>query len=313
MGHVRSPESAALHILRAIEDEGGKFRAAEISVVLPPEIAFYLFNHKRERLSAIEARYAMRVIFTPDASMTGTNFRIDKIKAQTAAPPVAPPASYAPIQPERRLESPAAEPEAEATEAEQDEADAPSTNGTDAPSANDTAEEGERKRKRRRRRGKRRDGVAPPPAVEGEALTGEAAAELAPVEEAPSEFDLVLAAELGEPGEVTEAPAEESAPRKRRSRGGRRRKGADGEVLPETDTAPPEPVYADIADIFEAAERAEAAAREARALARQAEAAPELEPVGQETAPAAPEPLVKPIVIGADAPAAEKKRGWWRR
>jgi ribonuclease E len=29
---------------------------------------------------------------------------------------------------------------------------------------------------------------------------------------------------------------------------------------------------------------------------------------------AEPEPLVKPIVIGADeAPVAEKKRGWWRR
>ena len=65
MGHVRWPESAALHILRAIEDEGAKFRAAEIAVTLPPEIAFYLFNHKRERLTAIEARYNMRVIFTP--------------------------------------------------------------------------------------------------------------------------------------------------------------------------------------------------------------------------------------------------------
>jgi hypothetical protein len=30
---------------------------------------------------------------------------------------------------------------------------------------------------------------------------------------------------------------------------------------------------------------------------------------------AVPEPLVKPIVIGGqeDAPAGEKKRGWWRR
>src|SRR3984957_13211335 len=102
MGHVRSPESAALHILRAIEDEGAKFRAAEIAVVLPPEIAFYLFNHKRERLTAIETRYAMRVIFTPDAAMTGTNFRIEKIRAQTALPPAPPPASYAgPVTPAR--------------------------------------------------------------------------------------------------------------------------------------------------------------------------------------------------------------------
>jgi hypothetical protein len=31
----------------------------------------------------------------------------------------------------------------------------------------------------------------------------------------------------------------------------------------------------------------------------------------EEPAPAGP--VVKPIVIGAEAPVAEKKRGWWRR
>ncbi len=104
MGHVRSPESAALHILRAIEDEGAKFRAAEIAVSLPPEIAFYLFNHKRERLSQIEARYAMRVIFAPDAALTGSNFRLERLKAQTAQPP-----APVPVRPERQLEAAPAE------------------------------------------------------------------------------------------------------------------------------------------------------------------------------------------------------------
>jgi hypothetical protein len=55
-------------------------------------------------------------------------------------------------------------------------------------------------------------------------------------------------------------------------------------------------------------------------------AAPELvtmapEPVTDEPTPpvpandATPEPLIKPVLVGADedAPAAEKKRGWWRR
>ncbi len=122
MGHIRSPESAALHILRAIEDEGAKFRAAEIAVVLPPEIAFYLFNHKRERLSAIESRYAMRVLFTPDAAMTGTSFRIEKIKAQTASPPVAPPASYAgPSRVERPAERHVAAPVVDEAESEAEE------------------------------------------------------------------------------------------------------------------------------------------------------------------------------------------------
>jgi ribonuclease E len=319
MGHIRSPESAALHILRAIEDEGAKFRSAEISVVLPPEIAFYLFNHKRERLSAIEARYAMRVLFAPDAAMTGTNFRIDKIKAQTAGAPVAAQTAYAgPITHERRNAAPVAD-EPEASPEDEDEAE-----GNDAPSPNDTAEEGERKRRRRRRRGKRRpEGsaeIAPMP--EG-APQPELDTPLAVVDETPTEIDLVLEAELGAAG--AEPAAEEPAQKRRRARGGRRR-GAKDEaaeaVAPVAEPAQAEPVFADVADIFEAAERAEEAARRARREARQerkpepvpaaaqAEAAPVPEP---EPVVAAPEPLVKPIVIGADAPVLEKKRGWWRR
>jgi len=337
MGHIRSPESAALHILRAIEDEGGKFRAAEISVVLPTEIALYLFNHKRERLSAIEARYAMRVIFTPDATMTGTNFRIDKIKAQTASAPVAAPHSYASAISHDR---PAAAAVLEAPEAEDEE----SESEADAPNANDTAEEGERKRRRRRRRGKRRPDAgtegAPPSADNADnAQTASETSETdtmpaEPAAETPSEMDLVLAAELGEP-DATPAAEEEPAPRRRRARGGRRRRG-EGEDTPPAEAPAPataEPVYANVADIFEAAEQAEAEARAARAAARAAaaEPTPELpeapeaiaetpeepapEPIATEAeaTPTEPEPLVKPIVIGTDAPVVEKKRGWWRR
>ncbi len=349
-GQMRSPESAALHILRAIEDEGAKFRAAEIAVVLPPEIAFYLFNHKRERLSAIEARYAMRVMFTPDAAMTGTNFRIDKIKTQTATAPVAAPASYGPITSERSTERHQPAAMAEETDLASPD-DAPDA---DTPNANDTAEEGERKRRRRRRRGKRRpDGAAPEaqaPRYEDDAPP-EQDAPLAPVDDQPSEIDLVLAAELGVPGEREDAlPAEEAPARRRRARGGRRRTAKDdGAALPEAaEPVMAEPVFADVADIFEAAERAEAERLRARQDAKQKEArkpATRREPIEQpaetDAAPmsAAPETMADeapadadlglspgiavvngvdtPVDSGAetamDSPAPEKKRGWWRR
>jgi ribonuclease E len=331
MGHVRSPESAALHILRAIEDEGGKFRAAEIAVSLPPEIAFYLFNHKRDRLSAIEARYAMRVIFAPDATLTGTNFRIDKIRTQTATALPAP-ASYSPPPERAAPERPAPAYEAPAPEEEREAED---ESDEDAPKATDTPEEGERKR-RRRRRGKRRNGapngatagLGPQPAMDGDAQVPSAPA--SPVEDAPSDFDLVLAAELSEAGEE-QTPSGEAPARRRRSRGGRRRRGETGpaEAAPGEDPAAyeapapyqaprPEPVYADIADIFEAAERAEAERLRQRQEAARAAAqppAPAPEPILEPTADATPSgPVIKPIVIGAeDAPAPEKKRGWWRR
>jgi ribonuclease E len=356
MGHIRSPESAALHILRAIEEEGAKFRSAEISVVLPQEIAFYLFNHKRERLSAIEERYSMRVIFTPDAAMTGTNFRIDKIKAQTALPPAPAPAAPAgPITPERSVERHAPALLAEEVESETDE----EQDAADAPSASDTAEEGERKRRRRRRRGKRRPDTAPEsqvpadgespaiPMAESAAETGTeeagAVAEVpadpapAPVEDQPSEIDRALAAALGEPDEAAEAPPAEEPVRRRRTRGGtRRRRVSDGDAAPAEEapageaTPPAEPVFADIADIFEAAERAEAEMLRTRTAARKAKAEaaaapepqpmpepeptpePELEPA-PEAAETPSEPAVKPTLISADIPVAEKKRGWWRR
>src|SRR6185437_3673115 len=56
-GHVRSTESAALHVLRAIEEEGGKRRAAEIVVHCAGSVALYILNHKRQRLTEVEARH----------------------------------------------------------------------------------------------------------------------------------------------------------------------------------------------------------------------------------------------------------------
>ncbi|OYY03466.1 MAG: ribonuclease E/G [Acidocella sp. 35-58-6] len=350
MGHIRSPESAALHILRAIEDEGAKFRAAEIMVVLPTEIGLYLFNHKRDRLSAIEARYAMRVLFSTDASLTGSNFRIEKLKAQTAPMPA--PAAYhaTPAITNRTPQPDIIEPDDEAEDEGETETAATATG------AAETAEEGERKRRRRRRRGKRRfePGSEPGQNAAGDTSDeGEDSEAGEPGDDQPSEIDLVMAAELGdEPdaaGEAGSADGAEEKARRRRSRGGRRRKpAAEGEASAEAPgyappayvppTYAPEPVYADIADIFEAAERAEEEAARLRAEARMApppvvevyepvmdyavpheEVPPEPSPALAPAPEAAPEmtiapsgPVVQPIIINADAPIADKKRGWWR-
>ncbi|MBU6449539.1 MAG: ribonuclease E/G [Rhodospirillales bacterium] len=302
MGHVRSPESAALHILRAIEDEGAKFRAAEISVSLPPEIAFYLFNHKRERLSQIEMRYAMRVIFNPDGSLTSGNFRVERLKAQPAQPPAA-----APVRAERQ-------PEAVPMEAEEVEAAASQAEATEA-----QAERSERKR-RRRRRGRRRNENGP---VSEET---ELEADTATAEEQPSELDLALEAALGgttapEAAAPEPVPAEEPAAPKRR-RAPRKRKEAEAEAAIATETAEESP----------AAAEAEAATpkRAPRKRKPAAKSTKPAEPVTEATAPAAEaptvteaaaveapedaaEPVVKPILVGSAEIPAAKKSGWWRR
>src|SRR5690606_13556867 len=52
-GRIRSTESTALHVLRAIEEEGIRRRAAEIRVTVPTHVALYLLNQKRGGLAEI--------------------------------------------------------------------------------------------------------------------------------------------------------------------------------------------------------------------------------------------------------------------
>ncbi len=174
-GHVRSTESAALHVLRAVEEEGGKRRAAEIIIHVPGTIALYILNHKRQRLTDIEARYAMKVNFAADESLLPSQPRIDRLRAQTIteiAPPVAP--ADPAYEDRARAETDGAETAEEEDEADSDVgADAPAADAAagdvDAPVPGETAEEGERRRRRRRRRrrgGARREetpaGESPP-------------------------------------------------------------------------------------------------------------------------------------------------------
>ena len=84
MGHVRSTESAAIHVLRGIEEEGAKRRAAEIVVYAAPPVALYILNHKRERLGEIEQRYGMRVLCLGDDGQMTSQFRIERLRAQVA-------------------------------------------------------------------------------------------------------------------------------------------------------------------------------------------------------------------------------------
>ncbi len=84
-GLVRSTDSAAMHVLRQVEEEGAKRRAAEIIVHVAGQIALYILNQKREWLSEIEQRFAMRVAFEPDATLMAPQIRIDRIRAAVPA------------------------------------------------------------------------------------------------------------------------------------------------------------------------------------------------------------------------------------
>ena len=63
-GVVRTIESGAMLILRAIEEEGTKNRSSRITVFVPTETAIYLLNQKRQNLCDLESRYKMSVVIS---------------------------------------------------------------------------------------------------------------------------------------------------------------------------------------------------------------------------------------------------------
>jgi len=81
-GVRRSTQSTALHMLRAIEEEGVKRRSREVNFHIPTHIALYLLNHKRDSLSSMEIRYEMKIVLSADDSLIPPDFRIERIKVR---------------------------------------------------------------------------------------------------------------------------------------------------------------------------------------------------------------------------------------
>jgi ribonuclease E len=177
-GRIRSLESAALHALRAIEEEGVRRRASEIAVSVPPNVALYLLNQKRHSLSEIEQRYGFTVIVEADEDLHAADCEIERVRSrredhrsgERPAPELAR-ASY-----EETSGDEVSADEAEGSEArEGDERDEERSSGEDG-------EGRPRSRRRRRRRrtssstSRREDGENPDqPQASGEAREVEAA------------------------------------------------------------------------------------------------------------------------------------------
>jgi len=264
LGHVRGIESSAIHVLRAIEEEGAKGRASLIIVYAASAVVMYLLNHKRARLGEIEDRYAMTVHFAGDETLVPPAIRIDRVRAQVPENerptpmrgPVAPVAPLMDADEEEADDVGFADDEPEAAVAPQ-----PVAGETEATTAARAAEEeGERRRRRRRRRrgGRREDGdTAGGPATEGDSdaegdAEGEAKSAATDEDESPDAVAAAIVADLESAG--TEAPVADAAdpavaeqpsldpadldengqPRARRRgrRGGRRRRrdGAPGDA-----------------------------------------------------------------------------------
>jgi ribonuclease E len=223
-GFVRSTESTVLHVLRAIEEEGIRNRADELTIHVPGDIALYLLNQKRDALAAIESRYNFRVLIFADPELVAPNFRADITMARSAEAAAEVEAEVAAAanellareeaekkaqqeaekerKPRRRRRSrkkaeAEAETETDHTDAEGDEAGATVSEEADD---KDNGEEKPKRRRRGRRGGRRRRA-----STDTEANGAQEAADQAEDSTAPEESQPVEATTDGE------APASEAA------------------------------------------------------------------------------------------------------
>ena len=86
-GMIRSTESTALHVLRAVEEEGIRHRTAEVALTLPDTVAMYILNQKRARLNEIEARYGFTVRVVIDDALIPPAFKLERVKTRELPPP----------------------------------------------------------------------------------------------------------------------------------------------------------------------------------------------------------------------------------
>jgi len=65
-GHIRSTESAALHILRILEEEAMKENTGAMHCQVPVDVATFLLNEKRVDISRIEMRHRVNLVIVPN-------------------------------------------------------------------------------------------------------------------------------------------------------------------------------------------------------------------------------------------------------
>lgn len=302
-GHVRTTESAALHVMRALEEDAVRRGGGEITIAAPADVAGHLLNNMRARLVELEQIHGLTIRIDTDEELIAPNHRLERSGPSTGeredtASPRRGREKDETIESdgerkrgrgrggrrrrsENRGEDRGAAPrESVAPVAAQDEDEADSAAATSA--APETRAEGtEEPAKRRRRRGKRggrrrgrrdrdesatAEGAAADSADATPEATGTAASNAEAATETPSTDTAAEPAAEGAPA------ADDTAKKKtraRRSSGGRRRRTAKT-----TDTPAPETVAsAADADAAPPAKEKKPVARKPRSRARKPAAA----------------------------------------
>ncbi|GBF25077.1 ribonuclease E [bacterium MnTg02] len=184
-GVIRSKESVALSVLRALEDTLKSGEVLNLKATASVDAALYILNQKRYHLKDIERRYRILITIAADERIHGANFKIVKSEDEIARPPI---------------ESSVVQLESVFEAGDEEEVEADDSDNKTQP----------RKRRRRRRTRDNADGAEAVASSDAEAPPAAESGETAPVE-----------ASAGDGGDEDQT-ARPRKPRRRGRRGGRR-------------------------------------------------------------------------------------------
>jgi ribonuclease E len=79
-GHIRSTESAALHILRILEEEAMKENTGAVHVQVPVDVGTFLLNEKRVDIAHIEVRHRINLVIVPNRHLETPQHEIVRLR-----------------------------------------------------------------------------------------------------------------------------------------------------------------------------------------------------------------------------------------
>jgi ribonuclease E len=82
-GFIRSTESTALLIIRALEEEGVRERSNRITVTVHTDVAIYLLNQKRSVIQELENVYGLTIVIMADPTLDMNEHHLSREKTKT--------------------------------------------------------------------------------------------------------------------------------------------------------------------------------------------------------------------------------------
>ena len=285
-GRIRSVETAALQMLRVIEEEAMKGAMDELHISMNRDVALYILNHKRDAISTLEERFGLHIVILAGDSLIATEHEVERVGWQGKKA--------------RRQEKPAAkEPVADTEDDDEDDAAEASAEGTA-----ETEDEQPKRRKRGRRGGRRRRRRGGDSAdAASEAVTDGEVADQPANDDEPSTASAEADSAANTDGDADGDPQAEAKPKSRRRSRGRGKAAADDKVAVEADTPADTPAETEAVAEASAEAPAEAEAEEKPKRRTRKKAAP-----AETVAVSGAEPAAEADGEAKAKPAAKKTR-----